>query len=79
MLRKRLIRSVEPQSQSETPISISKPPCTIDNGVCVPKCSELSEEQFLQGVQCVLGSHESFKIILCLSLRNSLIFKNTVF
>ena len=55
MLRKRLIRSVEPQSQPETPISISNPPCTIENGVCVPKCSELSEEQFLQGVQCALG------------------------
>ena len=55
MLRKRLIRSVEAQSKPETPISISNPPCTIENGVCVPKCSALSEEQILQGVQCALG------------------------
>ena len=55
MLRKRLIRSVERQSKPETPISISNPPCTIENGVCVPKCSALSEEQILQGAQCALG------------------------
>ena len=55
MFRKRIIRSVEPQSQPETPISIRNPPCTIENGVCVPKCSELSEEQLFQGVQCASG------------------------
>ena len=55
MLLKQLIRSQAPQSQPETPTSISQTPCTIKNGVCVPKCSELSEEQLLQGVQCALG------------------------
>ena len=55
MLRKQLIRSQAPQGQPETPVSIRQAPCTIKNGVCVPKCSELSEEQFLQGVQCALG------------------------
>ena len=61
MLRKRLIRSQEPQGQPETPISLSKTPCTIKNDVCVPKCSELSEEQFLQGVQCALGKPWKFQ------------------
>ena len=55
MLRKQLLRFQAPQGQPETPISISQTPCTIKNGVCVPKCSELSEEQLLQGVQCALG------------------------
>jgi len=49
-------RITAPQSNPETPISISQTPCTIKNGVCVPKCSELSEEQLLQGVQCALES-----------------------
>ena len=61
MLRKRLIRSQEPQGQPETPISLSKTPCIIKNDVCVPKCSELSEEQFLQGVQCALGKPWKFQ------------------
>ena len=55
MLRKKLIRFQAPQSQPDRPVSISQTPCTIKNGVCVPKCSELSEEQLLQGVQCALG------------------------
>ena len=55
MLLKQLIRSQAPQSQPETPTSMGQTPCTIKNGVCVPKCSELSEEQLLQGVQCALG------------------------
>ena len=55
MLRKQLLRFQAPQSQPETPIAISQTPCIIKNGECVPKCSELSEEQLLQGVQCALG------------------------
>ena len=61
MLRKQLLRFQAPQSQPETPISISQTPCTIKNGVCVPKCSELSEEQLLQGVQCALGKPWRFR------------------
>ena len=55
MLLKQLLRFQAPQSQPETPIAISQTPCIIKNGECVPKCSELSEEQLLQGVQCALG------------------------
>ena len=61
MIRKQLLRFQAPQSQPETPISISQTPCTIKNGVCVPKCSELSEEQLLQGVQCALGKPWRFR------------------
>ena len=66
MLRKQLLRFQAPQSHPETPISISQTPCTIKNGVCVPKCSELSEEQLLQGVQCALGKPRMFRNYLML-------------
>ena len=45
------VQEIAPESQT----SNRRTGCNIKNGECVPKCSELSEEQRNKGLQCEVG------------------------
>ena len=38
----------------KTSASSRQTPCNVKNGACVPKCSELSDEEVRRGAQCAL-------------------------
>ena len=51
MAERTRFEGIEGQSKN----SFRQSGCSIKNGQCVPKCSELTEEELNKGLQCEIG------------------------